>query len=65
LTQNTATSPIAIAPEARKIAAFCQRLNPPVKKARYNTTKANQKTLTRIVPAILEPIDFTNNTLEL
>ena len=55
LTQKTATSPIAMAPDARKTAALCHQSNPPAKKARYRTMNANQNTITRIVTAILDP----------
>jgi hypothetical protein len=55
LTQKTATSPIATAPDARNTAALCHQSNPPAKNARYKTMNANQNTITRIVAAILDP----------
>jgi hypothetical protein len=55
LTQKTATSPIAMAPDARNTAALCHQSSPPAKNARYRTINANQNTNTRIVTIILDP----------
>jgi hypothetical protein len=66
LTHKAAISPIAMAPDARNTAALCHQSNPPEKKARYRTMNANQNTITRIVPTILDPnepifVPFSND----